>query len=135
AWETKKAREKYALAQARDIATQLQKTAPGTYGAVVREQAVKLGVKPVYIENVAELVPAIADIRRTYHEFTVAKDQFEYPRDDVAKQLLALTALDKADKALQAGYPDLDNLNTELLKGKNVQQIQVLTNKPQNTFY
>jgi hypothetical protein len=157
AWKMQKAREKFALAQARQIATQLQKSAAGTYGTVVREQAAKLGVAPIYIPEVAELVRSTADFRKTYHEFTPPKDGFEYPRDDLAKQLLALTKLDKAEKALETArpdplnkkdgtgtkagvnletaYPELDTLNTELLKGKAVQQIQVLTNKPQNTFY
>jgi len=135
AWKIKKAREKYALAEARRIAVQLQKSAPHTQGAVAREEAAKLGVSPIYLEKVAELVPAKADFRTTYHDYIPPKNEFEYPRHDLAGQLLALTALEKSDKALQTGYSDLDNLNTELLKTKKVHQIQVLTNKPQNIFY
>ena len=105
------------------------------YGAIVREQAAKLGVNPVYVNSVAELVPGMADFRKTYHPFAPAKEGFEYPRDDLAKQLLTLTKLDKADKGLEGGLPGLDALNTELVKSKKLQQIQVLTNKPQNVFY
>jgi hypothetical protein len=135
AWKIKKAREKCALTEARRIATELQKSAPRTQGTVARELAAKLGVKPIYLPDVAELVPAMAEIRQTYHEFTPPRDQFEYPRADLAQQLLALTNLANADKALQTSHQDLDNLNTELLKAKKIQQIQVLTDKPQTTFY
>jgi hypothetical protein len=136
AWKIEKARDKLALKQASQIAEQLQKSAPGALGAVVREQAAKLGVNPVYVNSIAELVPGMADFRsKTYHPFAPAKEGFEYPRDDLAKQLLALTKLDKADKGLEGGLPGLDAFNTELLKSKKVQQIQVLTNKPQNVFY
>jgi hypothetical protein len=135
AWKMKKAREKYAVAEARRIALQLQKSAPGTYGSVVREQAAKLNVTPKYVNDVAELVPAMADFTTTYHPYTPPKDEIEYARADLAKQLLTLAELGKADKALETSYPELDTLNTELLKGKAVQQIQVLTDKPLNTFY
>jgi hypothetical protein len=136
AWKLKRAREKFALARAKQLAVELQKSGGAErYGAVLRDEARSLKVTPIYLNGVAELVPGFEQTGRTYHPFTVSKEQFEFPRDDMAKQILALTYLDKADKALKTGYSDLDALNSELLKGKNVQQIQVLTNRPQNTFY
>jgi hypothetical protein len=65
---------------------------------------------------------------------------FEYPREDMIKQLLALTNL---QKPIQSDYKQLDDLNKELFdvtkklpeKERSGKFVQVLTNKPHTMFW
>ncbi len=138
AWKMKKAREKFAVQEAAKVAQEIidsPKKAGVPFGIAVRAEALKLQTSPIYLNNVSDMVPEHEQFTRIYHEFTLPKDMFTYPREDMAKQLLALTKLGKGEKPLKTGYTELDNLNEKLSKEKDFHQIQVLTNKPQDTFY
>src|SRR5205085_1198461 len=79
---------------------------------------------------------------RDYGPYPIPKDKFIYPRDDMSKQLLSLADLKKPIEIADPINPDpigkkLDEINKALFEvGKDNRRIvQVLTNKPQSTFY
>ena len=134
AWKMEKAKEKYALALAKQIAERLEKGG-GELMPLVREEAKKLGVEPIYLPNLAVLYP-VSGKMRGYRDYTLPKDTFTYPREDMVKQLLALTTM---EEPLQIKYKALDDPNKKLFKSfkehPEGKKIQILTNLPQNTFY
>ena len=122
----KKAREKYGLEAAEKIAKDIAdapKKAGVSYGIAVRAEAIKLNTDPIQLNGVSEMVPSMEQFARLPRIY-LAQGHVRLPRDDMAKNLLALTKLDKADKPLQTGDPGLDKLNARLLKEKDFHQIQ-----------
>ena len=143
AWKMEKAKEKFALARAKEIAEKLQKSGGGDLMATVREEAKKLGVEPIYLDSLSVLYPGKPGLLegrgRAYGDYPLPKVFKEsFPREDMIKQLLAVTTM---EKPLQIDYKALDDPNKNLQEtykktpegmGK---KIQILTNRPQNTFY
>lgn len=152
AWQTDKAREELALPRAKEIAQALQKSG-GDFSPVIREEAKKLNTSPIAIRGLAVLHPDVvgdpqgAGQSRSYREFPLPKELIVdrdnanlYPREDMVKQLLALTNL---EKPLQSDYKPLDDLNKELFqitkklpeKERAGKFVQVLTNRPHTVFW
>jgi hypothetical protein len=146
AWRLMKAREKFALPKAKEIAESLQKTG-GLFGQAVRDEAQKLGTEPIYLRNVSPLYPVKVHPGATvYQEYPLppeAKDRIDYPRDDMAKQVLALTDLkEPITVAIKDKKEALDEINKQLYevtkklaKEGAGKQVQILTNKPQTAYY
>lgn len=137
-----KAREKFALAQAKQIADALQKT--DNYDKVLREEAAKTGHPPIHLRNLAPLYAIENGGLRSYVPFPLPKETFSFPRDDMAASLVSLGDLQKSieisssdPQKPEPGVKELNDLNKALFEtGKlNGQFVQVLTNKPRNAFY
>lgn len=152
AWKTEKARDELVLPRAKEIALALQKSG-GEFAPVIRVEATKLETEPIFIRGLAALDPDNSVGSQRYREFPLPDNTFKLPRDDMVKQLLALTAMDKIDKPLKSDYKDkdgkdqtfkaLDDLNKELFditrklpeKERAGKFVQVLTNKPHTAFW
>jgi len=151
-WKMEKAREELALPTAKEIAQALVKSG-GDFAPVIRAEAKKLEVTPVTIRGLAALYPdRVGDLQgfnqsRGYREFPLPADLSSdsdntklYPRDDMIKQLLALTNL---EKPIHSDFKALDDLNKELFnvtkklpeKERTGKFVQVLTNKPHTMFW
>jgi hypothetical protein len=136
AWKMEKAKEKYALARAKEIAQELEKSG-GNLLPILNAEAKKLGGEPIILEKVSVLYP-VEDKTRIYRDYPLPKDKFNnaYPREDMVKQLLTLTTM---EKPVNIEYKALDDPNKKLFdsfkKHPEGKKIQILTNLPQNTFY
>jgi hypothetical protein len=145
AWKSLKAREDKALPKAKEIADLLQKSEEG-FGPVLAIQALELKRDPIPLRRLAAMytkVPyqrAFAGIRafepgeRDYAPFTLPKDLFVYPRDDMDKEIIGLREL---KKPIEIGDRKLDEFNKTLFDAgaKTGRVVQILTNKPQSVFY
>lgn len=151
-WKTEKAREELALPRAKEIAQALLKSG-GDFAPAVRAEAKKLDVTPVIVRGLTVLHPDRGgDLQgfgqnRAYREFPLPKELNVdadnaklYPREDMVKQLLALT---RPEKPIQSDFKTLDDLNKELFEViKKLPEterarkfVQVLTNKPHTMFW
>lgn len=150
-WKREKAREELALPKAKEIAQVLLKSG-GDYAPVIRAEAKKLDATPVNIRGLSVLYPDRIGEQgfgqgRGYREFPLPKelssdndDAKLHPREDMVKQLLAITSL---EKPIKSDYKPLDDLNKELFdftkklpeKERAGKFVQVLTNKPHTMFW
>jgi hypothetical protein len=69
-----------------------------------------------------------------YEDYQLPRGKILYPRDDMAKQILALRDL---KEPIKLGIAEMDKLNKSLFEATKDggKVIQVLTNKPQTVFY
>jgi hypothetical protein len=132
AWKLQKAREQ-ALPAAEKLARVVVEN-PLKARQLMRDEAGKLGSKVIILKDVAPLVPTVSGQVIDYVDYSLPKATFVHPRDDMTKQLLALIDL---QKPLQAGFSQLDDINTKLfdLRKDKREKVQILTNKPQTIFY
>jgi hypothetical protein len=105
----------------------------------VRDAAKRQGEKLIILQHVAPLVERkhereILDPTVEYEDYQLPRGKILYPRDDTAKQILALRDL---KEPLKVGIAELDKLNRSLFEATKGggKFIQVLANKPQTVFY
>lgn len=153
AWKFQKARREKAMPRAKEIADNLQKSEEG-FGPVLAIEGLKKtpivdlhGLAPMYADPDNPPPPytlpkAFRPGERKYGPYPIPKDKFVYPRDDMSAQLLSLADLKKPIEIADPINPDpigkmLDDINKTLfdIGSKNGRIVQVLTNKPQSTFY
>jgi hypothetical protein len=148
-WKFLEARKTKALPRAKEIADELQKSDVGVEPVVAllnlkREPIVLQGLANMYTKDPYRRVqegPAFSGtLKRDYATFEVSKEQFSYPRDDMAKQILSLRDLKQPivmGDAKLGIYNKLDEYNKVLFENgrKRNQIVQILTNKPQSMFY
>jgi hypothetical protein len=144
AWKLLTARDTKALPKAQSIAELLQKSEEG-FAPVLAIQAfstplIKLeGLAKMYTKEPFQRafggpIGAFTPGRRSYSSFTLPKDTFVYPRDDMAQEILSLPDL---KKPLETGDSKLDAINKTLFDEgvKSRRVVQILTNKPRSIFY
>lgn len=149
AWKFLKARDNQALPKAKEIADAVISSEVGP-DPVLQHQALSLGKSLIELKGLATLYTkepfqkvSLGLLRlpeagqRDYATFTLPKDTFVYPRDEMAKELLSLHDL---KKPVEIGEPKLDEFNKALFEAgsKNLQNrriVQILTNKPRSFYY
>jgi hypothetical protein len=144
AWKFLKARDNKALPRAKEVADALQKSEVG-FGPALATEALKLGKDVINLKRVAvmytdrtyqpaNLPRAFQGGVRDYGPYTIPKDTFNYPRDDMFKEVLSLQDL---KKPIEIGDPKLDEFNKALFDvgSKNGRMVQILTNKPRSAYY
>jgi len=139
AWKVQQARENVVLPYIKKIADSLLQ-GNADYVSILKQEP-KFGQKmitfdhlaPVYFERQHFGGPGI------YTEFKLRRGAIRYPREDMESQLLAINDVEKLP--VKAGIPDLDKFNADLYEDAKARKlpsdkfVQVLTNKPRDTYY
>lgn len=142
-WKLEEARDKQAWPRAKEIAQTAQKVAAVNLNTFLKDEAKKLKREPLTITGVANLVPFGGSRLgfghgRLYEDFgegkKVPRDKFDFPRDDLSKQILALV---EGQKPIETKNAAIDEFNATLFKeNKDLEKhIQILTNKPRTHYY
>jgi hypothetical protein len=155
AYEAIEARESKALPLARKIGEELANRQGEFNLGLLHEKAQEARRDPIVLSHIAPWVPqTIGDPttggHREYFPYQLPKDTITMPREDMVTGLLALYDLkgpieiklpDAEKKGEPAFVKQLNDLNKALYdkvkreKNPQGQYVQVLTNKPQNTYY
>lgn len=151
AWRREQAR-RIALAEAKKAALEIrseQKRTGEINVALLETWAQKLGTEPLYLREITEWYPFPTPLGIDYPEWgqrelqRMAGKQLPYPRDDMAKNIVALRKLKEPistgtkpkdpgfDKAVNEANKEL--FDKELPRG--LKQVQILPNSPRHIYW
>ncbi len=139
AWKLQQARETKVLPFAKKLAENLL-AGHADYASVLKLEGAKINQSVVSFERLAPMYFDRQPFGRNgaYSKFKLKRDAVSFPRDDMVSQLLALNDL---KEPIKTEVPDLDKLNADLFADATAKKmlgdkfVQVLTNKPRDTFY
>jgi hypothetical protein len=132
AWKFLQARENKALPYAQKVAESLMK-GNAAYGAALAEAGKDIKATPIELR----MAKLMNEGQMSLVPFKL-RGEVKYARDDAAEQLLALHDL---KEPIKIGVPEIDRVNEELFRlGSNNKIapdkfVQILTNKPRDTFF
>ncbi len=141
AWRLEKARALMGpkVKAVADALVKAEKAPDADLWLAVRDAAKAQKEKLIVLHKVAPLVEEttggeLTGTQIVYEDYKLPPGKIQYPRDDTAKQVLALRDL---KEPLKVGIPEMDKLNQELFKATkdSGHVVQILTNKPQTVFY
>lgn len=127
------ARENKVLPYARKIAESLL-AGNADYASVLKQDP-KFGSNVITLDRIAPLYLDAQQGGASYEQYKLKRGLINYPREDMVAQILSLGNL---QKPIKIDVPDIDRLNEDLFneaKAKKVNPVQVLTNKPRDTYY
>jgi hypothetical protein len=141
AWKMQQARETKVLPYVKTLAERLL-AGNSDYASMLKLEGAKLQpaqdiislerLAPLYLERQHFGGPGV------YTDFKLKRGTINFPRDDMVSQLLTLGDL---KKPIEMKISDLDKLNADLFEAAKAQKlpgdkfVQVLANKPRDTFY
>ena len=137
-WKFEQARETKAFTKAADIARELVKS-NNDPNVIANEAAnlTKLNHSLITLPDLSPMHQELVGNRVDYAAPPLPKNTFDYPRDDMMKQMLSLNGL---KEPIKIDNKELDDINKELFnqvaKEKKASNfVQILTNKPRSVFY
>jgi len=137
-WKMQQARETKVLPFAKKLAQDLL-AGNSDYASVLKQEGAKINQNLITFEKLAPIYrehqPG-APVK--YAKYKLKRDVISYPRDDMVDQFLALYDL---KEPIKTEIADLDKLNVDLFEEAKAKKlpgekfVQVLANKPRDTFY